>query len=303
MVEAMQNDPLRRTKEKLTFPVILRKFRTLIRILFNLLRRLVTYLKGLPHRGRKVLRELFSFRKALLRRILRALRIIHQEGWLGLWYAFEERFHLVDLEIYELWQRRHRLTPRDRHRIREEIKKLARRPLISVLLPVYNTDEVWLKKCLDSVLAQLYPHWELCIADDASTAKHIRRILEKYRAKDGRIRVVFREVNGHISAASNSALALASGEYVALLDHDDELTPDVLHQIASLVNNQPEAQTINSAKTRSIHRARGIPRFSNRIGHPIPSFPSCTPATWVCTGPPWSADRRIPRGFGRESGL
>ena len=246
MVEAMQKDPLPRTKEKLTFPVILRKFRTLIRILFNLLRRLVTYLKELPHRGREVLRELFSFRKALLRRILKALRIIHQEGWLGLWYAFEERFHLVDLEIYELWQRRHRLTPRDRHRIREEIKKLTRRPLISVLLPVYNTDEVWLKKCLDSVLAQLYPHWELCIADDASTAKHIRRILEKYRARDGRIRVVFREVNGHISAATNSALALASGEYVALLDHDDELTPDALYEIASLVNNQPEADMIYS---------------------------------------------------------
>ena len=68
MVEAMQNEPVRRTKEKLTFPVILRKFRTLIRILFNLLRRLFSFLKGLPHRGRKVLSDLFSFLKALMRR-------------------------------------------------------------------------------------------------------------------------------------------------------------------------------------------------------------------------------------------
>ena len=173
MVEAMQNDPDPRTKEKLTFPVILRKFRTLIRILFNLLRRWFSFLKGLPYSVRKVLRDLFSLLKALLRRGMKVLmkvsRIIHQEGWLGLWYAFEERFHLVDLEIYERWQRRHRLTPRDRKGIREEIKKLPRRPLISILLPVYNTDEIWLKKCLNSVLDQLYPLWELCIADDAST--------------------------------------------------------------------------------------------------------------------------------------
>ena len=74
----------------------------------------------------------------------------------------------------------------------------------------------------------------------------VRRILEKYRARDRRIRVVFREANGHISAASNSALALASGEYVALLDHDDELTPDALYEIASLVNRQPEVDMIYS---------------------------------------------------------
>ena len=246
MGEAMQNGPVRVTKEKLTLPVILRKFRTLIRILFNLLLRLFSFLKGLPHSGWKVLRDLFFFFKAPMRRGLKALRIIHQEGWLGLWYSFEEHFHLADLDIYELWQRRHRLTPGDRNRIRKEVKKLPYRPLISILLPVYNTDEIWLRKCLDSVLVQLYPHWELCIADDASTEKHVRRVLEKYRARDGRIRVVFREVNGHISAASNSALALATGEYVALLDHDDELTPDALYEIASLINRQPETDMIYS---------------------------------------------------------
>ena len=246
MVEAMQNPPLRRTKEKLTFPVILRKCRTLIRILVNLLRRLFSFLKGLPHRGRKVLSELLSFLKAPIRRGLKALRIIQQEGWLGLWYAFEERFHWAELDSYELWRRRHRLTPRNRKRMKKEIKKLPYKPLVSILLPVYNTDEIWLRKCLDSVLGQLYPHWELCIADDASPAKHVRRILEKYRARDKRIRVVFREANGHISAASNSALALASGEYVALLDHDDELTPDALYEIASLINREPEADMIYS---------------------------------------------------------
>lgn len=243
MSETTQNDPVRARKEKLTFPVILRKFRTLIRILLNLLRRLFSFLKGLPHSGGKALWNLF---RGLTHRGLKASRIIHQEGWLGLWYAFQERFHLADLEIYEIWQRRHRLTGRERKRIKEEIKKLPSRPLISILLPVYNTDEIWLRKCLNSVLGQLYPHWELCIADDASTAKHIRRILKKHAARDRRIRVVFREGNGHISAASNSALALATGEYIALLDHDDELTPDALYEIASLVNRQPDVDMIYS---------------------------------------------------------
>ena len=246
MGEAMQNDPIRATREKLTLSVLVRKFRTLIRIPINLLRRLFSFLKGLPHRGLKVLGDLSSFLITLMRRGRKVLRIIHQEGWMGLWYAFDERFLRADRQLYELWQRRHRLTARDRNRIRREIEKLPYRTLISVLLPVYNTDEIWLRRCLDSVLVQLYPHWELCIADDASTARHIRRVLEEYRDRDGRIRVIFREVNGHISVASNSALSLATGEYVALLDHDDELTPDALYEIASLVNRQPEADMIYS---------------------------------------------------------
>jgi O-antigen biosynthesis protein len=245
MVEAMQKDPVRVTKEKLTVPVILRKFRTLIRIiLFAPVRGLVSFLKALPRRGRKV------------------MRIIRQEGWQGLWCAFEERFFLADCERYEIWQRRHRLTTKDRDRIRKETENLSCRPLISILLPVYNTDEIWLRRCLNSVLAQIYPCWELCIADDASTKPHVRPILEEYRANDGRIRVVFREFNGHISAASNSALSLATGEYVAFLDHDDELTPDALHEIASLVNRQPDVDMIYSDEDKiDIEGKRHSPFF------------------------------------------
>jgi glycosyltransferase involved in cell wall biosynthesis len=214
--------------EKLSLPLILRKFRTLIRILLTPLRRLLSFLKALP------------------RRAGRARRILRQEGWRGLWYTFEERFHLADLELYERWQRRHRLTDGDCDRIRSEMDKLACLPLISILLPVYNTDEIWLRKCLDSVLAQLYPHWELCVADDASTVPHVRSVLEEYMAADGRIRVLFREANGHISAASNTALSLATGVYVALLDHDDELTPDALYEVVSLINRQPDTDMIYS---------------------------------------------------------
>ena len=245
MTEA-PNQPIRKEKEKLTFPVILRKFRTLMRIIFGWLRRLLVFLREMPLRAGHFALRLAAFLKAPLRQGKRALEILSQEGWLGLGYALQERFHLVELAPYERWRRRHRLTPRDRRRIRREIAGLTRRPLISVLVPVYNTDALWLKKCLDSVLAQLYPHWELCIADDASPAEHVRPILEKYEKMDKRIRVVFRQSNGHISAASNSALALASGDYVALLDHDDELTPDALYEVASLIERRPDLDMIYS---------------------------------------------------------
>jgi len=123
---------------------------------------------------------------------------------------------------------------------------MAYKPVFSVIVPVYNTDERWLRRCLDSVLAQLYPYWELCIADDHSQDPHVRLVLDEYLAKDNRVRVVFRQGNGHISASSNSALALAEGEFVALLDHDDELSIDALYENAILLNAHPDADMIYS---------------------------------------------------------
>ena len=113
-------------------------------------------------------------------------------------------------------------------------------------MPVYNTPEVFLREAIQSVLDQVYPDWELCIADDASTAPHIRGILEEYQRKDSRIKVVFRTQNGHISATSNSALELATGEFIGLLDHDDVLTPDALYEVVSLLNQNPAADMIYS---------------------------------------------------------
>lgn len=103
--------------------------------------------------------------------------------------------------------------------------EFIRTPTVSIIVPVYQTAERWLRACLDSVIGQVYPHWELCIADDASAAPHVRRVLDEYAARDPRIKVAYRPSNGHISRASNTALELATGDYVALLDHDDALHP------------------------------------------------------------------------------
>jgi O-antigen biosynthesis protein len=136
------------------------------------------------------------------------------------------------------------LTPGDLVRLRQLGDELAEKPLISVLMPVYNTRPEYLRKALDSVIAQTYPHWELCIADDASPNPQIRKILEEYMRKDARIRVVFREKNGHISASSNSALELARGDFVALMDHDDALPAHALFMVADEINRHPDVDLI-----------------------------------------------------------
>ena len=127
-------------------------------------------------------------------------------------------------------------------RLYERTDSAVPRPetLLSILLATYNTPEIWLRRCLDSVLAQTHANWELCIADDASTRGHVREVLEAYAARDPRIRVTWRERNGHISAASNTALAMARGSHVLLLDHDDELHVDALAIVAEALALHPQ---------------------------------------------------------------
>jgi GT2 family glycosyltransferase len=158
----------------------------------------------------------------------------------------ERRTHILTRE-YRAWIARFdTIGEEDRRTITHAITGLADPPLISVVLPVYETPEVYLRAAIDSVRAQLYPHWQLCIADDASRAPHVRAVLEHYRTIDRRIEVCYRRDNGHISAASNSALALAKGEFVALLDHDDVLPEHALYLVAQAVIEHPELDLIFS---------------------------------------------------------
>ena len=148
---------------------------------------------------------------------------------------------------YRAWVARHDTLSEDcRSRIAAHVDLLPYRPRISIVMPVFNAPERWLRRAVESVREQLYPDWELCIADDASTAAWVRPCLEELAAADPRIRTVLRSANGHISAASNSALALASGEFVALLDHDDELPPHALYAVAAALNENRELDVIYS---------------------------------------------------------
>ncbi|MDL5039210.1 glycosyltransferase [Comamonas sp. Y6] len=119
-------------------------------------------------------------------------------------------------------------------------------PLISIVMATYNTAPTYLAQAIESVLEQDYPHWELCIADDASPSQAVHDVLQQYAAKDDRIRLVLRKENGRVSAALNSALELATGEWIAVLDHDDLLSFDALRWVADAISRHPDIRLIHT---------------------------------------------------------
>lgn len=158
-----------------------------------------------------------------------------------------EPFRAESDSDYAKWVDRHdKLTSSVRLELLLQDAAFAIRPKISIIMPTYNTNRDWLCDAIESVRAQTYANWELCIADDASTEPHVREVLDKYASIENRLRVKFRETNGHICAATNSALELAAGDWIALLDHDDVLAPDALFWVAKVINDNPGAQMIYS---------------------------------------------------------
>src|SRR5262245_7485276 len=150
------------------------------------------------------------------------------------------------MTYHEWLERFASLTPETRADIRRKIHVLDRQPLISVILPVYNSDLKFLERAITSVRRQIYENWEVCVADDASTDLRIKPFLEKLTSEDRRIKVLFRDKNGHISASSNSALSLARGQWCALLDQDDELAEDALAEVACEITRNPDAAIVYS---------------------------------------------------------
>ena len=170
----------------------------------------------------------------------------------GQWRAFLERkLNSPEAEpepgSYEHWVGTHDTPSMEQlQALRTAAASMQSPPKISVLMPVYNPEKEWLCRAIESVRAQTYPNWELCVADDASTLPHVREILERAGREEPRIRVVFRERNGHICAATNTALEMAGGEWAALFDHDDELAPQALHCMAREIAAHPRAELIYS---------------------------------------------------------
>jgi glycosyltransferase involved in cell wall biosynthesis len=187
----------------------------------------------------------------------KAARIGKEKGLRGIkLYLKSIRWKYEQKKKYQKWIKAHKITDEKRAEIRRQIESFQNKPKISVVMPVYDVGEKWLRLCIDSVLRQLYENWELCIADDASPSPHVKKVLEEYAARDERIKVVFRAENGHISAASNSALEIAAGDFVALLDHDDELAEDALFWTAKEINDFPDARMIYSDEDLIDERGR-----------------------------------------------
>ena len=152
--------------------------------------------------------------------------------------------------LYDAWFRLHAAAAvRTAQDLRAELDAMTDRPVISVLTPVYNTPPDLLRRLVQSVRDQSYPHWQLCLADDASTRNDTRAALETLEALaqvEPRIRVIRQAANGGISAATNAALDAAEGTFVALLDHDDEITADALLEVAKALDRAPGADVVYS---------------------------------------------------------
>ncbi|MCD6337023.1 MAG: glycosyltransferase, partial [Candidatus Marinimicrobia bacterium] len=179
----------------------------------------------------------------------RLLTIFKNDGLIGVKQRIKYKLHhtnnQLDRQNYTEWISRYdTLTDETRKKMYAQVDSFTCMPLISVIMPTYNSNLNYLTEAIESVRLQLYPNWELCIADDASTDKVIRSILERYSKQDPRIKVVFREQNGNISKASNSALELVSGEWVALIDHDDILPEHALFWVANEIYQNPDIKLI-----------------------------------------------------------
>jgi GT2 family glycosyltransferase len=125
-------------------------------------------------------------------------------------------------------------------------RNLRWRPLISIITPTFNVERTILSRCLESVLAQSYTNWELCIVNDGSTRPHVKRLLNRYAQRDGRIKPVHLEENRGITLATNHAIDQASGEFLAFLDSDDELAPHALLEIVARLNDEPDLDVVYS---------------------------------------------------------
>ena len=145
---------------------------------------------------------------------------------------------------YQVWLEQRQLSDSDLVGLRDEAERFPYRPRISVVMPTFDTDPQWLQEAIDSVRSQTYGNWQLCIADDGSSRQGTLELLRRWARRDRRIRVTFLPENRGISAASNAALALARGQVVALLDHDDVLQPDALHRIVETLNEQRDLDYI-----------------------------------------------------------
>jgi len=143
-----------------------------------------------------------------------------------------------------------------------QLAQVAEQPLVSIILPVYNPPEELLRQAIDSVRAQIYTKWELCIADDCSTLPYVAKVLEEYAALDARILVDRRERNGHISECSNSAIELSRGTWICLMDHDDLLAEHALALAVLAIDRTPAAAIMYSDEDHiDLHGNRGEPYF------------------------------------------
>lgn len=165
---------------------------------------------------------------------------------------------------YQNWINNIEINYKDkiRHTYKSIIESFEYHPKISVLLPTYNSDEIYLNKAIFSIIRQYYQNWELCISDDDSPNESVKRIIKDFAAKDKRIKYTFGKTSLGISGNTNKAFELATGEFVLFLDHDDELAEEALLEIVRKLNEDKDLDFIYSDNDKiDLYNRRYDPHF------------------------------------------
>lgn len=208
-----------------------------LRVVRNVIRQIVTVTGNA--------KELIKKKGGLVKVFKRAVTIVISEGPI-VFYRMSKNILAGD-DDYPRWVMKYDTFDKEMlEQLNVSAKNLGFTPLISIVMPVYNTPVEYLEQAINSVQNQAYKNWELCIADDASTNADVIKLLKRYEEQDERIKVVYCEKNGHISKASNKALELVTGDYVALLDHDDLLREHTLYLVVKELNDHPDCKFIYS---------------------------------------------------------
>lgn len=186
----------------------------------------------------------------------KANHYLRSGGWKAFWIKVREKYHQKRLQAlpYPQWLPRH--LPSARELASQRKQTFDFRPTISLVVPVYRTPAAYLKRMIESIQAQTYDGWELCLSDGSGPGWEDRRLLEEYAARDSRIHVIPHERALHIAPNTNAAIEKASGDYLGFLDHDDELTPNALYEMVRLLNRHPEYQLIYSDEDKVMEDGR-----------------------------------------------
>lgn len=224
-----------------------------IRTNYHKLRRILGFSQDKRKKSKGVLKKIFyvfynnggrAIRK-VLKKVFKTLYLWLEDLPVRIIYGSEKDVYVNDKDPYVIYQYRHALSEDELTKMSKDVEKFKYQPLISIILPVYNPPERFLYECLDSIIDQVYENIEICIADDCSTNPQIKKIIESYKKRDFRIKTMYRAENGHISACSNSALELATGDYCVLVDHDDTITKDCVFELVKRIN-ETQADVIYS---------------------------------------------------------
>jgi len=176
--------------------------------------------------------------------ITKSIRVLWQQGPKGI--AEAAKLAQDQSLTYHVWISQNEPPQSSYPALNNQWRSWHYQPLISILMPTYNSPLNFLVLAIESVKAQVYSNWQLCIADDASTHFEVQQFILNAAKQDSRIRLVLREQNGHISECSNSALSEAKGEWVALLDHDDQLHPLAVFELVQALQNHGDAHLVFS---------------------------------------------------------